>query len=417
MSALNRVSSSMVQHGTKHLDTILASLNRQPFDVMAFGALGNNANDDTAAIQAAINAAAAAGGGAVFLPAGVYRTTAALTITASNIVLRGEGMASVLKAAATAINIVEIGDGTANPNNSVVENLRFTATSAMDAGTHAIVLRNGRNLMVSNVHLDGYGTLYNGIRLLGGEQQTMYTVQNFMIDGVQNHGIVVDAHAGHPPQHLFLRNGTVSGGTDGIVLLSASEVSVSLVECLGCTRYGLSTAPASEASVRSVRLNQCLFNGCAENGVFLASDGGTVHDVQANGCRFASNGQNGISIATDTTVLSGCLVTDNGQNGVATTNSCRNLVINGSQISANNTSNGAYHGVYLAPGTQNFVVQGNQIGIGSHTGVNRQKYGVFVDTTMNSHYLVRNNLAVGNVQGGVYDGGLTTQKSVGDNIA
>ena len=42
------------------------------FDVRGFGASGNGATKDTAAIQRAIDAAAAAGGGEILLPAGTY---------------------------------------------------------------------------------------------------------------------------------------------------------------------------------------------------------------------------------------------------------------------------------------------------------------------------------------------------------
>lgn len=42
------------------------------FDVTTYGALGNGATDDTAAIQAAIDAASTAGGGVVYFPAGTY---------------------------------------------------------------------------------------------------------------------------------------------------------------------------------------------------------------------------------------------------------------------------------------------------------------------------------------------------------
>jgi hypothetical protein len=47
-----------------------------------FGALGNGTNDDTAAIQSALNSAAANGGGIVFLPAGNYLVNSSLVVPA-----------------------------------------------------------------------------------------------------------------------------------------------------------------------------------------------------------------------------------------------------------------------------------------------------------------------------------------------
>ncbi len=45
-----------------------------------FGAVGNGVADDTAAIQAAINAAITAGGGSIFLPKGIYKLTSTLVM-------------------------------------------------------------------------------------------------------------------------------------------------------------------------------------------------------------------------------------------------------------------------------------------------------------------------------------------------
>ncbi len=56
----------------------------------AYGAVGDNTNDDTAEIQAAIDAASAAGGGTVWFPKGDYKISAALTVP-SKVHLRGAG--------------------------------------------------------------------------------------------------------------------------------------------------------------------------------------------------------------------------------------------------------------------------------------------------------------------------------------
>lgn len=74
------------------------------FDIKAYGAVGNDTADDTAAIQAAVDAAQAAGGGKVWGPKGTYKITAAIklysgttpTITAySNITIEGVGASGV----------------------------------------------------------------------------------------------------------------------------------------------------------------------------------------------------------------------------------------------------------------------------------------------------------------------------------
>lgn len=59
------------------------------FNVKAYGATGDGVTDDTAAIQAAIDAAEAAGSGRVLLPAGDYLVSAMLTLTGNDIEIVG----------------------------------------------------------------------------------------------------------------------------------------------------------------------------------------------------------------------------------------------------------------------------------------------------------------------------------------
>jgi hypothetical protein len=60
------------------------------FNVLDYGAVGDNTNDDTSAIQAAIDAAAV-NGGTVFIPAGTYKCTATL-IMAKFVYIKGAGI-------------------------------------------------------------------------------------------------------------------------------------------------------------------------------------------------------------------------------------------------------------------------------------------------------------------------------------
>ncbi len=63
------------------------------FDVTDFGAQGNGVTDDTAAIQAAIDAAAAIGGGVVWFPPGTFPLASSLQIGARNsVTFRGSGV-------------------------------------------------------------------------------------------------------------------------------------------------------------------------------------------------------------------------------------------------------------------------------------------------------------------------------------
>ena len=81
--ALTKVTYSMIQGAV--------------FNVLDFGAVGDNVNDDTTAIQNAIDTAFTAGGGVVYLPADkTFKVTASL-LNKQNVTIRGEGFTSVIK--------------------------------------------------------------------------------------------------------------------------------------------------------------------------------------------------------------------------------------------------------------------------------------------------------------------------------
>ena len=131
------------------------------YNVHNFGALGNGVADDTAAIQAALNAAGNANGGIVFLPVGTYNVSATLTVP-TNVTMEGVGKAqditapttpsSVLVWTSTATGtppVIELGPNTAN---SCVKNLAIRSTNAMVA--NGILVNSTRQFLVSQVSMD-----------------------------------------------------------------------------------------------------------------------------------------------------------------------------------------------------------------------------------------------------------------------
>jgi hypothetical protein len=87
--------STFLQAGTGAVTRTAQAKMRDTVSVKDFGAVGDNVADDTAAIQAAIDALEASGGGELRFPSGTYKITAPLTV-AGQVNLVGENLWSTL---------------------------------------------------------------------------------------------------------------------------------------------------------------------------------------------------------------------------------------------------------------------------------------------------------------------------------
>jgi hypothetical protein len=134
-----------------------------------FGAVGNGSTDDTAAIQAGIDAVASAGGGTLFFPptSSYYKVTnqtanRALKVAASGVALMGAGYGSRIHNTSTDSSVVLVGDDaagdTATYTGVTIANLRITQTLPHTADDWAAVkIRSVYGARVLNCDFDSIG--------------------------------------------------------------------------------------------------------------------------------------------------------------------------------------------------------------------------------------------------------------------
>lgn len=233
----------------------------------SYGAVGDDTADDTTAIQAAI--AAAGPGGTVYLPAGTYRLTSALTLASGVSIIGASPSVSVLHQTSTDENCL-LGE---------------------DVGTVAI----------SGVQLQGPGSgAGTGIKLTrDAEPNTRYLsirdvyIRQFGQDGIDVSNCIVSE---------FARVVAENCGRYGIYLHGdgAAGTSVSLVSCYGNTNtstgiyllnmaYSSLAACASEGQPTNYLLEDCQgvsVSGCgsevmASGGTGFKIDGGFANSLMA----------------------------------------------------------------------------------------------------------------------------------------
>ena len=193
---------------------------RDVVSVKDFGAVGDGLTDDTAAIQAAINAA---GGRTVFIPAGTYKITDTLSYNVSKtfgfvspgIKLMGDGMVKTfLNHQAPNKPLIDIDSGShggsyeASMGSLIAELAIVQNSSPAIANTVGIRVLNGYQIKIDHVYIKGMTS--HGIELANGlyvdDGWNMVSVTQTWIDACLGWGIKADGTSGrNEGSYTYLR--------------------------------------------------------------------------------------------------------------------------------------------------------------------------------------------------------------------
>jgi hypothetical protein len=185
---------SFIATGTGATTRTLQNKLRDVISVKDFGAVGDGVADDTAEIQAALDAGA---GKCVYLPPGTYKTTAALTISANTTVQADDRRAVIdVQPANPATPNGDPGPSTCNNgfvingDNVIIDGLKFKGTNEAKYSTVNTILReeyacgiyatNKQNIVVTNCVFEQFG---NGVLFNGGNNYKI--IDNLFFGGRQ----------------------------------------------------------------------------------------------------------------------------------------------------------------------------------------------------------------------------------------
>jgi parallel beta-helix repeat protein len=340
-------------------------------NVKDYGATGNGSADDTAAIQAAINAIPSTGG-AVFVPPGTYNINATgLTIIYSNTALIGAGASSTLFA---------------NVTGSATTNI-ITVTSLNNVEISSLALNGNKSARTTS----GIETQQNGIYLTGCSKCRICDVYSHDNPAT---GICFDSTT----YTIIEGNECYSNGRNGIYL-NFSNSNYNIIKgnvCQGSRDYhGIACSNGQN--------NTFVGNVCYNNaGAGIDLDGTSSYNT-IEGNTLVGNAQQGLFLdtvvgfsATYCSVV-GNIIQNNKQEGIRMIDSqfntlVSNAVTNNSQQTAN-----AYDGIRIETGTtgaSNNLIANNKISINHKNGIEL----ISSDSTGN---IIENNDLRGNTSNGL----------------
>jgi hypothetical protein len=415
---------SFTQSGTGATTRTLQAKERDVVSVKDFGAVGDGATDDTAAIQAAI--AGAVSNATIYFPSGAYKISASINVISNGILLKGDGrMATGINPTSASIDAFHFGGGAvgSGPYRSGIEGMQISNPRKgvwFDKGC--------TNCYARDLYITGaaVGIQNNGDYTVNPKNDNIITslhrveVENFTQYGFYFYhcGDAYISECQTTGSNLSGKAMMVDSGVTAIYasrcnfLSSATGIEINdsvgispnpgsfrtqpgqmfFSDVLGdtCTNYGWNISNAYQ-----VTLTNC-WGGGSTAGVGI-NIGAASKEITLNGCRALGNSQHGIVLGANANSRVKVIGCHSYSNGYATSNT--------------------YDGVYVTAGAGNFLIEGCQCYNDTGMGLSEtQRYGINIDTGATDYFVVSGNVNMNNLTGGLRDASTGSNKQLFGNI-
>lgn len=363
-----------------------SGVNGRPwYDVKQLGAVGDGVADDTAAIQAAIDAMPA-GGGKLFFPAGEYKISALDFNEKDYITLEGEGggfTSTSFRFTSTTGNVFDL----TNCRFIVFKGFTINPTTQKTAG--AVFLLDGTTDSVFEDLRISSGFIGFDITGNGSSDLTFRHIRGLDYDAwAWSYWIRIGA-AGQPSS-LFFEDVFFTTATS----VTNQAIFVANVDTLTMRSCGVQKQGAADAlgfyatGGEFIHLEGCFFEcgTTAVDGILIAG----ASSVKIEGCH-VSTCFYGIRVTSGKGInIIGCEIYFNLRNGINLAGG-EDVQIVGCLIFDNSTvTDNTWDAIVVAAGVSDFVIVGNTIG--SIRGTPEQcRYGIYITDGASANFIIRGN--------------------------
>lgn len=381
------------------------------FNVMAdFGAWNDAHRDDTAAIDAAINAANSAGGGTVYFPANLtslangYRTTATLASPGNGVALEGDGWKSSVIRPDGNFDALYI-----NGAEQVgIHRLGVQPLVNQSAGI-GLMIHNGASIIVDQfkVYADGANRPFHGIKVDGGGTYKVW-VSRSEVDACNASGIDIGTYGVVEfPQGIYFRESIVGACLgDGVNIFSGGGNLMIDCEVLANVGHGIVIVPGPGQNA-NLLVDSCGIDTNGGHGVVVNTIGSGSASLDMLDTWVGNNGNlpghitpsDGISIYPNANVRSvavrGCHIAVNGGNGMAL-KADEEMIVRDNRVRTNGIQTpNASTGIYVHPCGANIMVANNFAnGAAMPPYVQQCGYGIYINLCPNFKSL-HGNVSIG----------------------